>query len=280
MSQTPESTLLRAAGGDALKHGIAQRLRDKARDLTQAGERQGLQGEVAAKIEALNGLAELVAARPATDPRTYACWLLRGAVGDTDTYEPGEAQSHFIAALGSGISGIEKRIPPADTSFNELVALLVEETLAQLTESITTLRRERDEATQSIKSATDAKEKAEEESAELVRLREQAEADAGEIAELNRDVRELHAMLGPEAERRSAEPPRRTKVEGHVGIYRGRDGEIYEVGVSDDTGKTRWVIVGPDLGEALAVHAELTGKTNTEIQARRAELAEGAMVTL
>jgi hypothetical protein len=65
----------------------------------------------------------------------------------------------------------------------------------------------------------------------------------------------------------SKSPPRRTRVEGHTGIYQRRDATgavLYEIGWTE-AGKQRWRTIGTDLDAAIEARRSVSAAPDDEV---------------
>lgn len=209
-----------------------------------------------------------------TDPRTYAIWVLAGALRNVDDYTPTHRQSELLARLAS----TPATVPPPDVTFTEFVVSGIEDVIEFLQKEKAAVGHERDAAiAEAARNAADAANLA----AARAELREATETIDGLRGELQeargesialrqrasdagRESRETQQLIanggaGPD-DAPSEKAPRRKVIEGEKGLYNTPSGAL-QIGWQDANGKQRWkTLEHHDLAAARELRDELSGK--------------------
>lgn len=252
-----EFTTLGSWASENLVIHIPEKIRHQAKAASEALGRDG-RGHVAA-LEALAGHIETVHVH---DPRMCSITEINGVYGDREKFEPGPTQKRLLDRLG----GAFETTPPPDSMLNELIFAGIVDLIEHYGRAQGELRRERDEALQEAGKAREHAQANDEATAALeIAQRRLGELEA-ENDTLTQQVLYLRGHLGERADEPTEKQPkkaRRTKVDGHRGVYsyETADGPVYEIGY-EDNGKRRWKKVGPDLDEAIALRAEMVEKAS------------------
>lgn len=260
-----KTTLNMALATSTFPEALRAYIRDKA-DKAPSTLGKGIGGSsvpwIRNHVAALADLDNYLSGLGPEDQRLVALAALAELLGHRGEFRPSHYQESLLARLATSLPP-----PSPGTTLDELLA-------AGLLDLGEALRRR---AVAAEKAVEEAEAEAERLAAELEKragVEEALEEARGEIASLNDEVSEhegqkaelqkyVDALAAGEAEKpATAKKPRRTKVEGEVGVYyyETAEGRVYEIGFPDNAGKTRWKRVGPDLQEAIELRAELAGK--------------------
>jgi len=231
----------------ALPNVLPAAIRRHRDELCGSRGRDYSQGE----FEALSELAGLVERLPLDDPRLVSLMLVRGQMGDSDTWEPAEEQLTYLSTVGQ--SGHKE--PSSENSLNRLVTASIEDLLEFKNGQVRRLDAQTVRDRSRAEELADADRERNDLRLEVESLQVELEAARQELADTTkqRDLLRTYGNGKPKKERRKA-------VDGHTGIYTAdtADGQKYEVGWTED-GKQRWKTIGPDLEEACRFRAQVTG---------------------
>lgn len=258
-----EITTMGRWGGDGLPASLANHLRQQAIGAREAMRQMpGLRAHVAA----LEGLADYVGTVDAKDPLWWMLWILSAVQGNPYDFRPGRLQKQLLSQLAQ--SGPP---PLAETTFRELVAAGVNDAANLLWQRAKDAEEGERSAFDEAKSLqdrldtlTDAETHLKEAHTEIETLTEERDELLRQFDYVREHLGEGFPAddLGPDGDS-APKDSRRTKVEGHTGVYSREDSEgntIYEIGFFDDQKKQRWRVVGLDLEKAVSLREELAGK--------------------
>jgi hypothetical protein len=261
----------RRVPNDRFPHEVARVVREAAeRSLSSFGSSPFLDNHV----HTLNELADLVLSVGLEDQRVRSLALVQAFSGSqSDTWNPGEEATGFIASAGLGPA-----TPTADESLAELVSFAIEDLANALGVEVKRGRRglkraaELEAANETM--ATERKLAAEREERLNQQLGEARERESKLVAQANHLKRALAATSqhvptdkGTKAKADQPKPPRRVRVEGpeNEGIYTvtrkvgpNDFDTALEIGFKDAAGKQRWRrLEHTDIEKARAERAEL-----------------------
>lgn len=251
-----EHTTLNHRANGAAVAAITAYVKDQARVAAESLEHSDPVGP--RHISALENFAQFVASKGIRDERIYVLNRIGGWWGDGHDFEPGPQVEKLFGMLGA--QGSATPTPPPDTTLNELAAAAVDDLLDRTDAEKAALRGHVAQAEKLAEGAAAVSERAEKAEATADTLTAELEEANGTIASLREQITHLRAMngeAGPPTRSPSQAKPRRVAVEAQTGVYEKEkaDGEIlYEIGWRED-GKQKWLVVGPDLQEAVETRA-------------------------
>jgi hypothetical protein len=216
---------------------------------------------------ALRAFAEYMAGLKPSDERVYALSVLSTLT--ESGYEPGLEQRSLLARLA-----VERQPPQVEATCNELVAAAADDFRQAREEENGWLKGELAEVEETKLKAAEYLELAQKAERRASDLDSELEAANAALSEQAAQLEHLRGMLGTPngngssagdedaaAKSKAKGKPRRVLVEGQTGIYERQSAKgvtEYEISYYDDDRKRRWLMVGPDLEEAIATREKLT----------------------
>ncbi|MEZ5078400.1 MAG: hypothetical protein R2725_13270 [Solirubrobacterales bacterium] len=214
------------------------------------------------QVAALQTLADYIGTLSSDDPRIWQQACVSGTRGDREEFHPvrGKLQERLLSSLGD----LGATAPPPEVSLAELLAAgvsdLIEDLSGKVSAAKAELERER-VLNEELRKRSERGEELEVKLGEANNEVSELKLARGRLQETVEHLKlQLSARPSGSDQGRPREKPRRTRVDGHEGIYyrEARDGSVvYQIGWSEN-GKQRWKTVGTDLQKAIDLRAQLS----------------------
>lgn len=249
MREKTHTTLPLRAGSDGLPASIAEYTREVARVAKKDDDH-----EADRQVEALGAFRESIKGLPLDHPAAYTLYRIAGAMGDSNTFAPGEKARSLFGKLGA-----DSKPPGVETTRDELIAAMVDDLIEKMDRHREAMRQAVEKAEQAASVAEAAEKQREADAAEIQRLNEEVGERGAIIADLNEKIAYYRDRFGPKPPSKGRD---KQKVPGEDNIYDRQNaaGEtIYIVRYPnpEDSEKSKWETVGPDLEGARKRRDEL-----------------------